>query len=347
MISKNKIGKMATVFAIATLVPGLAAGKSISNVDRGLAQLQVGQKILAIAKPTGQMAARAKSIEIIPSNPFVKVVGKVEAVDLAARSMTILGVKVFARRGLYIKGQKIEHAATGKMYKPRFKFSELKVGWEIKAMGALRDDGSVQANGLGVVKAEKSGMSQIYGPIQAIDTEKGTMTILGVKAHIAADVNIRLNKLPNLQLSDLSVGDRAKIKGQPTGPREVMVDEVKAETAKKTAIEGPILADRNSPNTLKIMGVKVVPADHAAIIDPLKEPMELSAFPSGRHAHADGEFGEDGTFHAVLVRLKKFKDPDWAEITGVVQAIDPVNKTVTVMGITISLARHTYVYVGK
>lgn len=89
---------------------------------------------------------------------------------------------------------------------------DLRVGARVEAEGRRIDDHTIAATEI-ELKAARSGTDEIFGAITAVAAEANTLTIHGVRIHLAPNAGLRQKDGAPLALADFAVGQFAEAEG--------------------------------------------------------------------------------------------------------------------------------------
>jgi hypothetical protein len=157
------------------LAPARASGAGPTTFDT----LKVGQVVNVDGKPAGARAIVARVIEIEAGPDEDKVKGRIDAISAGNESFTVLGVKVVVTPGAAITDRE-ERAIP---------LSALQKGWVVKAQGQSKEDGSLHATQI-KVGYPAAVDAEIQGRIQALDTGRRTLTVIGLTIRLTPATRI-------------------------------------------------------------------------------------------------------------------------------------------------------------
>jgi uncharacterized protein DUF5666 len=170
------------IVLLLALTLGLAPLRASGGPPATFENLKVGQVVSVDGTPAGARAVLARIIEIEAGPQDDKVKGQIDAISTGDKSLTVLGVKVVAGPGARILDRDGRPLS----------LSGLQKGWVVKARGQLRTDGTLHATEIKVSKpaADKVG---VQGKIQALDTSRRTLTVIGLTIRVTPATTITLN----------------------------------------------------------------------------------------------------------------------------------------------------------
>jgi hypothetical protein len=174
-----RYGAPSHVALLLALTLGLAPVRASAGPPATFAALKVGQVVSVDGMPAGGRAVQAQAIKIEDGPDEDKVKGPIEAITAKDQSFTVLGVKVIASPAASIADRD---------GRPLL-LSDLRRGWVVKAKGELRQDGTLHASEIKVGNPA-SKEAEVQGKIEALDTGRRTLTIIGLTVRVTPATRI-------------------------------------------------------------------------------------------------------------------------------------------------------------
>ena len=141
----------------------------------------------------------------------------------------------------------------------------------------------------------------------------------------------------------LKVGQVVKAKGEPAAAQAMVARKIEIEPeSKREKLKGRIDAISARDNSLVVLGVKLVAAPGAVIMDSEGRELPLSALRTGWavKVKATGTC-DDGRVQAREIKVLEDLSADDAQVRGRIQALDAERQRLTVMGLTINVSSAT------
>lgn len=164
---------------------------------------------------------------------------------------------------------------------------------DLQLNARIEVEGTLDASGVLVatkVKFKRAGSAGVSGVIEAVDSNAGTVTVLGVV--VTVDINTRMEdksnaRLDSLHLTDLMVGDYIEVRGQelPANSNRVLAARLERDDLDSDRIlRGQV--DSVARPALTLLGVTIQTNAGTQYRDTADQPLTADSFFAG----ADGQF---------------------------------------------------------
>lgn len=197
---------------IVTLLDGLvsfdATGATVRFSDGTVgttADLAAGQRLVAFVEPAAGMQ-KAKSVVVLAQRTDVTLTGNVDAVDLAARTLTVLGFTAHVTDRTVFGGPREGAGRSG--------LEDVRVG-DLVLVSAMADSGVLVATRVMTLLPSPLPTTRIHGTVESIGTDSWTLVLRdGTKSVVKVDAETKIVGGPKVgdqvdvlarQLSDGSV----------------------------------------------------------------------------------------------------------------------------------------------
>lgn len=197
---------------IVTLLDGLvsfdATGATVRFSDGTVgttADLAAGQRLVAFVEPAAGMQ-KAKSVVVLAQRTDLTLTGNVDAVDLAARTLTVLGFTAHVTDRTVFGGPREGAGRSG--------LEDVRVG-DLVLVSAMADSGVLVATRVMTLLPSPLPTTRIHGTVESIGTDSWTLVLRdGTKSVVKVDAETKIVGGPKVgdqvdvlarQLSDGSV----------------------------------------------------------------------------------------------------------------------------------------------
>lgn len=175
---------------IVTLLDGLvsfdATGATVRFSDGTVGtttDLAIGQRLVAFVEPAVGML-KAKSIVVLAQRTDVTLTGKVDAVDLAARTLTVLGFTAHVTDRTVFGGPREGAGRSG--------LEDVRVG-DLVLVGAMADAGVLVATRVMTLLPSPLPTTRIHGTVESIGTDSWTLVLRdGTKSIVKVDAETKV-----------------------------------------------------------------------------------------------------------------------------------------------------------